>query len=134
MHLFWKGRVGLLFFHFSPFYLSAICPHSLTFTIYLSPQFTIDLFPCPLSFPSIPFTLVPAFAILLKKLTQKNQPHHLLWVTPTNSSQSDTLQVKSSHSCKVHTNNKIKVLNNVEIGLLCLTIKGLNRQSLVQIQ
>ena len=23
------------------------------------------------------------------------QPHHLLWVTPTNSSQSDTLQIKS---------------------------------------
>ena len=25
----------------------------------------------------------------------QNQPHHRLWVTPTNSSQSDTLQVKS---------------------------------------
>ena len=27
-------------------------------------------------------------------------PQHLLQVTPTNSSQSDTLQVKSPHSCK----------------------------------
>ena len=27
--------------------------------------------------------------------TLQNQPHHLLWLTPSNSSQSDTLQVKS---------------------------------------
>ena len=30
-----------------------------------------------------------------KKLTPQNQPNHLLWVTPTNSSQWETLQVKS---------------------------------------
>ena len=29
-------------------------------------------------------------------------PHHFLWVTPSNSSQSDTLQVKSPHSCKTN--------------------------------
>ena len=37
--------------------------------INLSPQFTIDPFPCPLSFSSIPISLVLASPILLKKLT-----------------------------------------------------------------
>ena len=41
-----------------------------------------------------------------------------LRITPTNSSKSDTLQVKSLHSCKVRTNNKIILLKNIEIGLL----------------
>ncbi len=39
----------------------------LTISIYLSPQFTIDPFPCPLSFSSIPISLVLAFPILLIK-------------------------------------------------------------------
>ena len=46
-----------------------ICMYLLTISIYLSPQFTIDPFLCPLSFSSIPFSLVLASPILLKKLT-----------------------------------------------------------------
>ena len=34
-------------------------------------------------------------------MNQSNQPHYLLLVTPTNSSLSDTLQVKSPCSCNI---------------------------------
>ena len=44
-----------------------ICMYLLTISIYLSPHFTIDPFPCPLSFSSIPISLVLASPILLKK-------------------------------------------------------------------
>ena len=48
------------------FIFPQICMYLLT-SIYLSPQFTIDPFPCPLSFSSIPISLVLASPILLKK-------------------------------------------------------------------
>ena len=53
----------------------------------------------------------------------------------SNSSQSDTLQVKSSHSCK--TNLYINCIKVLTYGRHRCTIRkymGLNRQSLVQVQ
>ena len=44
-----------------------ICMYLLTISIYLSPQFTIDPFPCPLSFSSIPISLILASLILVKQ-------------------------------------------------------------------
>ena len=69
----------------------------LTISIYLSPQFTIDPFRCLLSFSSIPFSLVLASPILLKKTNSIKPKPSSPVIAPTNSSQSDTLH---NHFCK----------------------------------
>jgi len=87
----------------NPFVCIFVCIR-LPISIYLSPQFTIDPFHCPLSFSSIPISLILASPILLKKTNSikptPSPPVIALLIlhsqTPsTNFLQSDTLQVKS---------------------------------------
>ncbi|SVB94491.1 uncharacterized protein METZ01_LOCUS247345, partial [marine metagenome] len=65
----------------------------------------------------------------------KTQSIISLYVTLTDSSQSDTLQVNSHHSCNIHINTKLlKVLTYVELGVACPVYEELIQHSIIKIQ